>query len=156
MSEENVELVRSIFRPGDPSRFFDLLDEEVEQDATAMQHIDSGAYLRGKDDVIEFYRHWWGTWDEYVMEPVEFIDAGEDRVVVVTDETGRGRESGAPFEIRRATIFTLRAGKIAKLQMFSTREQALEAAGLSGVGDVGAERRQIRGRAGSSTSPIRA
>ena len=30
MSQENVEILRSLYRATDPNRFFDLLDEEVE------------------------------------------------------------------------------------------------------------------------------
>jgi hypothetical protein len=29
MSQENVEVIRGMYRPGDPTRFFDLLDEDV-------------------------------------------------------------------------------------------------------------------------------
>jgi hypothetical protein len=35
MSQDNVELVRGMYRTADPSRFFDLLDEEVEIDGSA-------------------------------------------------------------------------------------------------------------------------
>jgi hypothetical protein len=35
MSQENVELVRSLYRAGEPSRFFDVIDEEVELDFSA-------------------------------------------------------------------------------------------------------------------------
>jgi hypothetical protein len=35
MAQENIEVVRSMYRSGDPSRFFDLLDEEVELDFSA-------------------------------------------------------------------------------------------------------------------------
>ena len=133
MSQESVEIVRSVFRPGEPNRFFDLLDEEVEHDASAVPHMPEypAGVVHGKNAFVRVWRRYWGTWDDYVLEPIEFIDAGEDRVVVVTDERGRGRGSGVPFEQRSATIFTLRAGKIARLQIFNTREEALEAAGLS-------------------------
>jgi hypothetical protein len=52
--------------------------------------------------VIDYFRHYWGTWDDYVLEPTEIIDAGEDRVIVVHYERGRGRGSGVPFERRWA------------------------------------------------------
>jgi hypothetical protein len=35
MSEENIELVRSMYRHGDPSQFFDLIDEEAMVDVSA-------------------------------------------------------------------------------------------------------------------------
>jgi hypothetical protein len=36
MSKESVEIVRSMYQQGNPSRFFDLLDDEVEVDTSAV------------------------------------------------------------------------------------------------------------------------
>ena len=131
MSDENVALIGSMYREGDPSRFFDLLDEEIEVDASGVGFLPGYPDLiHGRDAVIDYFRRWWGTWDEYVLEPTEIIDAGEDRVVVVHYERGRGRGSGTPFERRWATLYTLRADKMVRFKGFATREDALEAAGL--------------------------
>jgi hypothetical protein len=57
MSQENVELVRSLYRPGDPSRFFDLLYDEVEAefDTSAAPLLpDYPQRLRGKNAVVDF------------------------------------------------------------------------------------------------------
>ena len=134
MSEENVEIVRSTFRRrGDPSRFFDLLDDEVEVDATSVGLLpDHSGLIHGKEAVIAYFRHYWGTWDnDYVLEPVEIIDAGGDRVVALLHERGRGRGSGTPFERHWAILYTLRGGKLVRWTTFATREDALKAAGLS-------------------------
>lgn len=40
-SSENVELVRTLCRPGGPGRFFDLLDQRVEFDFTAHPAVES-------------------------------------------------------------------------------------------------------------------
>jgi ketosteroid isomerase-like protein len=132
MSKQNVEVVRSLYRAGDPSRFFDRLHEEVHVDASEGPLLpDYPALIRGKDAVLDFYRHYWGTWDDYVLEPAEVIDAGKDRVLVVHHEHGAGKGSGVPFERRWAMLYTLQAGQIVKLDLFTTRERALEAVGLS-------------------------
>jgi ketosteroid isomerase-like protein len=131
MSQENVEIVRSIYRSGDPDGFFDLLDEEVELDASLSSLFpDHPEHVYGKSAVVDYYRDYWGTWDEYSLEPIEVVDAGEDRVLVVHHERGHGRGSGAPFERRWAVLYTLRASKFLRIQSFATREEALEAAGL--------------------------
>src|SRR5215216_3693303 len=131
MSQEDVEIVRSMYRAGDPTRFFDLLDEEVEIDASAsLPFPDHPKHIRGKDAVIDFYRRYWGTWDDYVLEPVEIIDAGEAGVVVGHYERGRGRGSGAPFERRWAVVYTLRRGKVVRIQVLKNHDEAREAAGL--------------------------
>jgi ketosteroid isomerase-like protein len=131
MSQENVELVRSLYQAGDPSRFFDLLSEDVELDFSAYPVPDSRV-VRGKDAAIDWSRRWWGTWDEYVLEATEIIDADDDRVVVLQREHGRGKGSGAQLERRWAVVYTIRTGKVARFQPFKTREEALQAAGLRG------------------------
>ncbi|MGC1799225.1 MAG: nuclear transport factor 2 family protein [Solirubrobacterales bacterium] len=132
MSEENVEFVRSLYE-GSPSRFFELLDKDVELELSETFSVlpDHPDRIRGKDAVIDFCRHYWGTWDDYALEPTEIVDAGDDRVLAVYHERGRGKGSGVPFDRPVAVLLTVRASKVAKLQYFSTREEALEAAGLS-------------------------
>lgn len=63
MSNENVELVRSFYRPASLSRFIDLLDQDVEFDFSA-HPVPGPAVLRGKEAAIDWCRSWWGTWDE--------------------------------------------------------------------------------------------
>jgi hypothetical protein len=56
MSEENVEIVRGMYRPGDPTGFFGLLDEDVEVDVSRRPLVpDHPALIRGKQAAIEFY-----------------------------------------------------------------------------------------------------
>jgi ketosteroid isomerase-like protein len=127
MSQENVEVVRDFF--GDTSRFFDVLDDEVELDIRPMTPGYQGI-IHGKEAVIEFWRDYSDTWDELVFEPIQFREAGEDQVVVIHDQRGRGKGSGAPFELRSGTIFRLRAGSVVKMKFFPNGEAALQAAGL--------------------------
>ena len=121
-----------MYRPGDPSRFFELLHAGVQVDVSKAPLLpDHPDLLGGKEAALDLYRHYWGTWDEYVLEPVEIIDAGQDRVLVVQDERGIGRGSGAPFERRWAVLYTMREAKIVRIEHFSERREALEADGLS-------------------------
>jgi ketosteroid isomerase-like protein len=83
MSQKNVEIVRWFF--GRSDRFFDLLDEEVELDIRPMTPGYQGI-IHGKVGVIDFWRDYEGMWEEYVLEPTEIIEAGEDQVVVVANE----------------------------------------------------------------------
>jgi len=129
MPQENVEIVRSLY-VGDPSRFFELLDDDVEVVSKSHPLPDHPELIRGKGAVIDFYRHYWGTWDAYTLEAAEITDAGANRVLVVHHERGRGRESGVPFERRWVVLYTLAAGKLTRVHTFNTRDEALEAAGL--------------------------
>jgi hypothetical protein len=45
---------------------------------------------------MDYLTNWYGQWDEYEFEPVEFIDAAE-HVIVVTRERGGWRPRGRLF-----------------------------------------------------------
>jgi ketosteroid isomerase-like protein len=59
------------------------------------------------------------------------IDAGDDRVVVITLNRGTGRASGAPVEAHFGAVYTLEAGRITRGDVFVKPSHALRAAGLS-------------------------
>ncbi len=128
MSEENVELVRRGL--ADVNFFWSLLGEDVVWDLTGSPIVDLSPTYAGRDAVIAASRHYFGTWSEYRMEAEEFIDSGAS-VVVVLHEQGQGKGSGVPFDHRFAQVWTFRAGRIVRWEVFADKAAALEAAGLS-------------------------
>ena len=78
----------------------------------------------------DFYRRWFGTWDDLRITPERFYDEGE-RVVVLFTLQGRGKASGTPGDPRAANVWTVRAGKVIELVGYPDRAEALEAVGLS-------------------------
>ena len=52
-------------------------------------------------------------------------------MVVTARHRGRGRESGVAVDARFYEVYTLRDGKIVRVDEFVERAEALEAAGLS-------------------------
>jgi ketosteroid isomerase-like protein len=78
-------------------------------------------------------------WAEEVLEVVgsphseleEITELSDDRVFVKILVTGRGKGSGVPLELRYWGVLWIAEGKIARRQVFWTRDEALEAAGLS-------------------------
>ena len=131
MSQENVELARWAFTSGDPTRFFNLLDEGVELDATRNGELPGAVSAgRGREVVERYCREYWGTWTEYAANPQEFIDAG-DHVVVEVQERGKGKGSGVPFETTHTQVWTLRDGRLVRWLLFANRAEALDAVGLS-------------------------
>jgi ketosteroid isomerase-like protein len=128
MSEANVELVRRGL--ADVNFFWDLLDEDVVWDLTGTPVMDLSPTYEGREAVIAASRHYFGTWSDYQLQARELIDAGT-RVVVVLREQGRGKGSGAPFDRLFAQLWTFRAGRIVRWEVFSDKAAAMEAAGLS-------------------------
>lgn len=49
----------------------------------------------------------------------------------MTHQVGRGKGSGVEVEGDVAFVFTVRQGKLVRWQMFTSRAEALEAAGLA-------------------------
>jgi ketosteroid isomerase-like protein len=83
----------------------------------------------GHDGLRTFYREWNGAWETVESEVEELIDAGE-RVISVETTRGRGRESGIAVEMHQCGVWTIRAGRIVRVEWLEAREEALEAAGL--------------------------
>lgn len=122
MSEENVEIVR---------RFLLLEVEEAlaYADPAIVWNPAEEAAAQGHDAVRASLVRWKGEWDDYEMLPEEFQPTG-DRVVVAVSFRARGRASGIEVDGRLYDVYTLRDGKIVRMDQFTQRSEALEAAGL--------------------------
>jgi hypothetical protein len=130
MSRENVEIVRQATYAYNRGAFEEAIvwmDPEIEWDMSRVQVPDPGVY-RGFDGLRIFHNSWDESWASLELEPQEFIAAG-DQVVSVVRQLGRGRLSGAEVEQSFAQLWTLRDGKIVRMEMHPNREAALEAAG---------------------------
>jgi ketosteroid isomerase-like protein len=64
------------------------------------------------------------------MEAEELVEA-RDTVLVSVRQSGVGRASGVPAELRYFTLWSFRGGKVIRIESFRQRSEALEAAGLS-------------------------
>ena len=70
-------------------------------------------------------------WVDLAVEPLELIEAPDDRVLVSIRLSGRGRESGVAIEAHPFQLCTIRDGKVRRIDFFRHRSGALEAAGLA-------------------------
>jgi ketosteroid isomerase-like protein len=131
VSQENVEIVRcsfEAFQRGDYDAAMDAIDPHIEYDLT---HFPDGKVYRGHEGIREAFRIWMGTWEDYTQELDELIDAGDDEVIALVRESGRGKGSGIELERPTAGLWTLRGGKAVRIRFYPAKAQALEAAGLS-------------------------
>ena len=128
MTQDNVELVRR--GVANVHDFWAMLDDHVIWDLRARPLPDLNPVYEGRDAVIKASTHYWGTWDDYQVQAEEILVEGP-RVVVILHERGRGKGSGAPFDQQHPQLWTFRAGRIIRWESFSSRADALEAAGLS-------------------------
>jgi ketosteroid isomerase-like protein len=87
-----------------------------------------GVY-HGHEGVRQLFKQWREPFETYEEEPGVFIDAG-DNVVVEIRLSGRGKTSGVEVEMPRWMMYTIRDGLVIRVDIFETKAEALEAAGL--------------------------
>ena len=131
MSRENVEIVRrgwEAYEGGDLSGALALLSPEMVTYVAPPIPV-AGTY-RGPEGFLQVTIDWAEGFDNLVITGEEFIDA-EEQVVVRVRHNSRGVASGAPVETNVWYVFTVRAEKISRVDIFNDRIEALEAVGLS-------------------------
>ena len=99
---------------------------DVEFDFTAV--YPDKPVMNGIEELRRFREQ--GPWEELRFEPERFVDYG-DEVLALARVTTRARRGGPEIDRAFDAIFTVRDGKIVRGRLFSTRHDALEAAGLS-------------------------
>jgi ketosteroid isomerase-like protein len=82
--------------------------------------------LRGHDGVATAFRDWFDAFDEFTLEPEDFIVKG-DRVIVPVKQRARGRGSGLEVEERFYQLFILRDGKVFRFEEYSQEAEARKA-----------------------------
>jgi ketosteroid isomerase-like protein len=122
MSRDNVEIVR---------RFLAVADAEE-----ALTYADPGIVWnpieelpsQGHDAVRTSVAYWRAEWDDYEVLPEDFEEVG-DSVIATVRLRGRGRSSGLEIDARFYDVYTLRDGKIVRMDQFTERSEALAAVG---------------------------
>jgi ketosteroid isomerase-like protein len=138
MSEGNVQIIRAAFEAwerGGMVSALDFLAPEIEWKVRT--DLPDAQLYRGHDGIRELMSHFDEVMEDMWFEHQELIPAGDDQVLAALRWGGRGKGSGADFdEAREAWVFTVRAGKIARVEEFATREQALTAVGQEDAGQT--------------------
>jgi ketosteroid isomerase-like protein len=136
MSEENVEIVRRIYEAAvrrDAATVLARYDAEgvlVASRIGVANHPSGEDAYHGHDGLRDLFREWHEAWGKIEYDYEELIEAG-DQVIAVVNRHARGRASGVEVERPFALLWTLRDGKVVRVVWYLTREDALEAAGLS-------------------------
>ena len=127
MSQENLEIVRKAveaYARGDLDTALTHADPDI-----VWNPVEEAA-TQGQDAIRANVERWEIDFDDFEATPEEYIDAG-DQVLVTIHWSGRGRGSGLQVDIRTYMVFTARDGTLIRMDEFTERSEALEAAGLS-------------------------
>ncbi|SRR5713101_4829733 len=132
MSSENVGVVQGFIEAsgrGDLDALMAALDPTVEW--TPVESDPDFAVHRGHDDVRGWLVEWAEALPDMRWEAERILDAGGEVVVALVRAVGRGAVSGLDVETRAyGTVFTIRSGKIVRIEEYADRKQALGAVGL--------------------------
>lgn len=140
MSQENVELVRRLFAevpsgisPGELEHILNdvtleqFFDPDIEWIPVTQSLLATGSY-RGYEGVRRFWREFLSIWEEYDIKGEDFVDCGDQVAAVMRM---RGRTHDVEVDETWSSLHTIRDGRIIRVQGFTTRQGALEAAGAS-------------------------
>jgi ketosteroid isomerase-like protein len=132
MSDQNVAMVKegyAAFARGDMGAVLALLDPEIE--VWQSETVPWGGTYRGLEEFQTFVTRL----SEHVQSEVEggeLLDAG-DLVVMIGRSSGRAKKTGADFDVPVVHLWTIRADKLARLEVHMDTAQMLEALASSAV-----------------------
>ena len=117
------------FTQGDDDELFELLDPEAEW-IPITAGLDGTSY-QGEPAIRGWMEEMKRQWEVFATRPEEFIDLGDDRVLVLGTWQARGRGSGVELDSQQAGwLVQCKAGKVIRMQTFTDRGRALETAGF--------------------------
>jgi ketosteroid isomerase-like protein len=131
MSESNVEIVRAgldAWNRRDITAVVEVLHEDAE--LLPMRAVFEGSVYRGAEGFKAFLKDMNEEWEGFHIEPDEFREIDDQRVLVLGRLLGRGKASGMDFEAPAAWVCELRDGKVAKVQFYAHEEAARDELGL--------------------------
>ncbi|MHB8233706.1 MAG: nuclear transport factor 2 family protein [Solirubrobacteraceae bacterium] len=143
MSQQDVQIVQGLLGP-----FQDDMTALYRDDAIAAGLMEATADAIAPDFQCEFIRadvgrsthraaeglragmlDWLEPWDSYHAGVEEVIDAGQGQVLVLTRDRARPKGSEAEVSFLGASVWTVRDGKVARIEFYWDRAEGLAAAG---------------------------
>jgi ketosteroid isomerase-like protein len=126
---ENLEVARAgyeAFQSSDLETVLGLTDPEVE--IYLPPTLPNSGKFKGHDGYLTWLGRWLEAWDDFQIEVREMEPVGDRHVVTTIHQSGIGRGSGIPVEMDVAYMLDIRDGKVAALQMYLSRDDAISVA----------------------------
>jgi ketosteroid isomerase-like protein len=130
VSADDVEMVRrayDAFNRRDLQTLIPLLHPDFELQQPP--EIPGATNYRGPEGALQWLDDMNAVWGEIRAEPEQFIDTGE-QVVVLGRMRNRGRASGAEVEAQRGWICRVEEGRLRLLRLYLDPGEAREVAGI--------------------------
>jgi ketosteroid isomerase-like protein len=135
MSQENVDVARQVaetfnraYAEGSTD-LYELLDPDVEW--VPIKAILEGMTYHGHEGVRQWIEELKREWAAFEIRPEQFRDLGDNGVLALGTWGAQGRGGDVLLDVPQAAwLLQYRNGKVVRMQTFTERKKALEAAGL--------------------------
>jgi ketosteroid isomerase-like protein len=131
---DNLDLVRLIYarwERGDYSRPAEWAHPEIE--FAMVGGPEPTTTSTGLTGMAKAWRTWLSAWEDFGAKAEEYREIDQQRVLVLVQNTGRGKTSGLEIGQMRtlgAALFNIRDRKVTKLVIYWDRERAHADLGL--------------------------
>ena len=145
MSQDDVEIVRRLLGPVEQVDMAPLYRDDAIAAAFIAATADAisadfecvfirddvgRSTYRGAEGLRAGMLDWLEPWDSYHAGGEDVIDAGHGRVLVLTRDQARPKGSDVEVSFLGAPVWTVRDGKVARIEFYWNRAEGLAAAGL--------------------------
>jgi ketosteroid isomerase-like protein len=134
VAEQDIEVVRDQFaavNERDFGRAMDLYADDVVLVVPQAENVPGPGTYEGKEAVGRWFGDWFQAFGrDYRFEIDEAREVGGS-VFIHAWHGGHGRASGAEVHGENSYLYRVRDGKVARVEFYATRAEALEAAGAS-------------------------
>jgi ketosteroid isomerase-like protein len=139
MSQENVEVVRSVYAAWERGDF-----SSAEWTHPEIEYVIAGGPMPGSwtglAGMAEAWRDCLSAWEKFSVEAEEYRELDKERVLGLVHFSGRGKASGlevGQMRARGASLFHVRRGKVTRLVLYWDRERAVAELGLASDAPIG-------------------
>jgi ketosteroid isomerase-like protein len=127
---ENLDLVRSIYAAWERGDFSSAEWAHPEIEFVLPDGPDPGTW-KGLAEMAESWRSQVSAWEAFDAVADEVRQLDDERVLVLSHFTARGKTSGLEVRQKGAELFHIRDGKVTRLVTYWERERALSDLGLA-------------------------
>jgi len=133
VSQQNLEILRRYYEHRENAGDFpaEVTAPDFVWDMSTFRGWPEQPIYEGLEGARRFIREWTDAFKSWQIEVEAIRDAGDDRVVAVMRQRGRSKSSGLPVDMRYAQVWTIRDGKLSRMEMYADADEALKAMGLA-------------------------
>ena len=132
MSEENVATVRaSLEHFAATDEFLNVIAPDFVWEMGTFAGWPDQPQFHGAEGLREFVTLWRAPYENWNMRLQEVHDCGDNRVLALLEQSGTPHGSDAMVQLQYGLLHTIRDGKIRRIEVYATYDEALQAAGLA-------------------------